>query len=192
MRRKDLSGQHFGRLTVVEYSGTAKNGNAQWLCRCACGNMTVVDGYRLRKGTTVSCGCYRREYMSQAIRKNPKTVAQMGQKIQFCGTEGVNLVAATKIRSTNRSGVIGVSFDRQSGKWNARLFLKGRLVLNKQFVSFQEAVSARHRAERRYLAPIIDRVSKPVKQCNKNVSACDSDEDACITPYVAVSQRSAN
>lgn len=28
MKRKDLTGQTFGRLTVVEYAGHAKNGNA--------------------------------------------------------------------------------------------------------------------------------------------------------------------
>lgn len=159
MKRKDLTGQRYGRLTVVEFAGTAKNGNAQWLCQCDCGNTAVVDGYRLRRGTTTSCGCYRREYMSKAIRENPKTVAQMGQKAQFKATEGVNITAVTKLRSTNRSGVIGVSFDRQSGKWNARLFLKGRLVLNKQFLNFEEAVRARHQAERRYLDPLLARVS---------------------------------
>lgn len=158
MKRMDLTGQTFGRLTVVEYAGAAKNGNARWLCKCACGNTTVVDGYRLRKGTTTSCGCYRREYMRKAIMENPKTRAQMGQRGQFQHSEGVNLAAVTKLRSTNRSGVIGVSFDRQTAKWNARLFLKGRLVLNKQFIDFKDAVAARHEAEKKYLAPIIQRV----------------------------------
>ncbi|MCI1985361.1 MAG: alcohol dehydrogenase [Lactobacillus sp.] len=158
MRRKDLTGQKFGRLTVVNYVGAAKNGNARWLCKCDCGNETVVDGYRLRKGTTISCGCYRREYMRKAIMENPKTVAQMGQKSQFVHSEGVNLSAVTKLRSSNRSGVIGVSFDKQSAKWNSRLYLKGKLVLNKQFVNFEDAVNARHEAEKEYLTPILERV----------------------------------
>lgn len=170
MKRKDLTGQTFGRLTVVEYAGHAKNGNAQWLCQCTCGNTAVVDGYRLRRGTTTSCGCYRREYMAKAIRENPKTVAQMGKKAQFKQTEGVNVAAATKLRSTNRSGVIGVSFDRQSGKWNARLFMKGRLLLNKQFVNFDEAVRARHQAEKQFLEPLIARVND-VAPCNVPVNS---------------------
>lgn len=84
----------------------------------------------------------------------------MGQRGQFSRTEGVNVSAATKLRITNRSGVIGVSFDRQTSKWNARLFLKGKLVLNKQFVDFKDAVAARKTAEQQYLAPILQRTKK--------------------------------
>lgn len=159
MKRKDLTGQTFGRLTVVAYAGRAKNGNALWRCDCSCGGTAIIDGYRLRTGTTKSCGCYRRELMQTAIRENPKTRAQMGNKNRFVNTEGVNVTAITKRRSTNRSGVIGVSFDRQSGKWNARLFMKGHLLLNKQFTDFKEAVRARQQAERRYLAPLLQRLS---------------------------------
>lgn len=160
MKRLDLTGQKFGRLTVLRYAGAATNGNARWECRCDCGALAVVDGYRLRKGMTTSCGCYRREYMKKAIMANPKTRAQMGHSGQFTQTEGVNVAAATKLRATNRSGVIGVSFDRQTAKWNARLFLKGKLVLNKQFTDFQDAVAARKAAEAAYLAPILKRVEK--------------------------------
>lgn len=160
MKRLNLIGQKFGRLTVVSYAGAANNGNARWNCVCDCGNECVVDGYRLRKGMTTSCGCYRREYMKKAIMANPKTRAQMGQRGQFSRTEGVNVSAATKLRTTNRSGVIGVSFDRQTSKWNARLFLKGKLVLNKQFVDFKDAVAARKAAEQQYLAPILQRTKK--------------------------------
>lgn len=60
MRRIDMSGQKFGRLTVVDYAYT-KNGNAHWNCLCECGNNTIVDGSEMRRGFTVSCGCYRKE-----------------------------------------------------------------------------------------------------------------------------------
>ena len=165
MRRKDLTGLQFGRLTVLTFAGAAKNGNAMWLCQCTCGNKTVVDGYRLRKGTTTSCGCYRREVMRQAIRSNPKTAAKIGQKDQFAATEGVNLTATLNLRSSNQSGVTGVSFDKQAGKWNARLFFKGHLVLNRSFVSFAEAVAARHQAERTYLVPLLERLETAAAPC---------------------------
>lgn len=160
MQRKDLTGQRFGRLTVLEYAGAAKNGNACWKCQCDCGNIKVVDGYRLRKGTTTSCGCYRRDLMRVAIMENPKTREQMGRHGQFASSEGVNIAAATKRRTTNRSGVIGVSFDKQTKKWNARLFIKGKLVLNKQFVDFKDAEAARKQAEAQYLQPLIARMSE--------------------------------
>lgn len=41
---KDLTGQKFGRLTAIEFRGTNKSGNALWLCKCDCGNETVVRG----------------------------------------------------------------------------------------------------------------------------------------------------
>lgn len=57
----DLTGQTFGRLTVLERAGSDRRGNAQWLCQCECGNSTVVVGYHLRSGNTQSCGCYSSE-----------------------------------------------------------------------------------------------------------------------------------
>src|SRR5699024_11157121 len=36
------------------------------LCQCDCGNEAVIDGYRLRSGSTQSCGCLQRERTSKA------------------------------------------------------------------------------------------------------------------------------
>lgn len=57
MRFVDLSGQKFGRLTVI---GRAQNkGNkTMWLCKCDCGNETVVAGGNLKNSHTQSCGCF--------------------------------------------------------------------------------------------------------------------------------------
>jgi hypothetical protein len=56
----DLTGQVFGRLTVVSLSGKrGSGGNRFWLCHCQCGNGTLVTGSDLRRttGNTRSCGC---------------------------------------------------------------------------------------------------------------------------------------
>lgn len=58
---KDMTGQKFGRLTVIEYSYSDKYGNARWLCKCDCGNETIAIGKGLRCGDTKSCGCKRIE-----------------------------------------------------------------------------------------------------------------------------------
>lgn len=55
-RLKDISGQQFGRYTVVSYAGDAK-----WNCVCQCGIKKVVIGANLRNGLTNSCGCLRSE-----------------------------------------------------------------------------------------------------------------------------------
>ena len=56
----DLTGQAFGLLTVLERApNTAQSRQAHWLCVCACGKETVVNGSSLRRGRTRSCGCGR-------------------------------------------------------------------------------------------------------------------------------------
>jgi hypothetical protein len=56
----DLTGQRFGRLTVVSRVENIKDRTA-WLCRCDCGKEKIVRGYSLRLGDTKSCGCYHGE-----------------------------------------------------------------------------------------------------------------------------------
>ena len=60
----DLTGQKFGRLTVIERDGI-RDGHAAWLCQCECGNRTVANGRHLRNGLIRSCGCYRKEYAAE-------------------------------------------------------------------------------------------------------------------------------
>ena len=57
----DLTGQKYGRLTVLRNVGVNKQGNALWECQCNCGAITIKASGDLRHGTTYSCGCWRRE-----------------------------------------------------------------------------------------------------------------------------------
>lgn len=61
MNRIDLIGKRFGRLTVIGPSHINKAEHACWLCRCDCGNETIVDGYNLGR-LTKSCGCLKKEF----------------------------------------------------------------------------------------------------------------------------------
>lgn len=56
----------------------------------------------------------------------------------------------TKTRSTNTSGVMGVSLHKRSGKFHANIQHGGRQVYLGSFASFDDAVSARKDGERRY------------------------------------------
>ena len=58
-KKLDLTGQTFGRLTVLSEDGRNKPGDARW--RCDCGAETAVTGSSLRSGNTQSCGCLQRE-----------------------------------------------------------------------------------------------------------------------------------
>lgn len=63
--KRDLSGQRFGRLTVLSHAPVMrKDGHGfenAWVCRCECGNERTVLTGNLVHGRQVSCGCYQRE-----------------------------------------------------------------------------------------------------------------------------------
>ena len=58
---KDLTGQKFGKLTVVErvYNHKYKTRSAIWKCRCECGNYILTTSNSLTSGHTTSCGCIK-------------------------------------------------------------------------------------------------------------------------------------
>lgn len=150
-KRIDLTNQRFGRLVVIEYHGNnPANSNAMWLCQCDCGNKTVVDGVRLRSGITKSCGCLRRDLSSKRVYTNPKFVDYMGRSDQLRNADGISLSSISE-SARNKSGVIGVSYDQQTGKWFARLMVDHRYVLLKSFKTINEAIEARREAEELYL-----------------------------------------
>lgn len=64
MKRTDLTNKTFGRLTVLDYAYTSKNGRPFWRCKCVCGNVKDIAAKDLKRGTIRSCGCLRRETVS--------------------------------------------------------------------------------------------------------------------------------
>lgn len=80
-RLKDLTGQRFGRLTVLEYI----QDQHKWLCKCDCGEETTVSGPNLRSGSVTSCGCLLREV--QLSRVNDITGRHFGRltAIEYLG-----------------------------------------------------------------------------------------------------------
>ena len=66
----DLTGQKFGRLTVVERTEDRIEPSGKrkivWKCQCECGNITKSDGDSLRSGNTKSCGCMKNEKIKEA------------------------------------------------------------------------------------------------------------------------------
>ena len=60
----DLTGQRFGRWTVLERDRDIQKKNIYWKCRCDCGTIRSVAGTSLRGGISVSCGCEKDEKTS--------------------------------------------------------------------------------------------------------------------------------
>ena len=64
-RIKDVRGQKFERLAVLDEPPVMRNRRLHWHCICACGNRRLVAGSALRSGLTKSCGCYNREHSAR-------------------------------------------------------------------------------------------------------------------------------
>ena len=94
MKVKNLVGQKFGRLTVVELDKSKKRNGTYWLCKCDCGNTSIVRSDSLISGNTKSCGCLASEQRVINIKSNIKH----GMK----GTKIYNSWQAMKKRCYNK------------------------------------------------------------------------------------------
>jgi len=65
----DLTGKRFSRLLVLKRTENKSN-SAAYLCLCDCGKKKVINGARLRDGTTKSCGCLHKEIFENQANKS--------------------------------------------------------------------------------------------------------------------------
>ena len=94
-RAKDLTGQKFGRLTVVKDSGKRCRRNVVWLCKCDCGNNVEVIGSNLTGERTQSCGCLQKDEVRQSGKNNIKDLTN----IKFGKLTVVERVGTDKYRN---------------------------------------------------------------------------------------------
>ena len=109
-KRLALTGQAFGRLTVMEDAGNDVQHNSIWLCRCQCGQRVVVQGRRLRNGNTTSCGCARSDAGTR-VAARLKVAPQRRQEIALLGAAASKLVGKTnsvaRKRAARKNGRLG-------------------------------------------------------------------------------------
>lgn len=72
---KDLTGQKFGKLTVIKRVENNMYGAAKWLCKCDCGRERAILGSYLFRGLKTHCGC-ENKYVKSSNFKD-----MTGQKI---------------------------------------------------------------------------------------------------------------
>ena len=68
----EMKGRRFGRLLVLERADRLPyyaDRHTRWLCRCDCGQEIAINGFSLRGGRTMSCGCLRREKTAERRRR---------------------------------------------------------------------------------------------------------------------------
>ena len=138
---KDYIGKTFGRLTVLEYVGTAKElgytvGTARFCkCRCSCGSETVVSQTELQSGGTQSCGCLQKESARAAM------LLVEGTSVSILERYKANL------RSDNISGKTGVSWDSRTQSWAANITFKKKHYRLGRYKNKEDAIRVRTEAE---------------------------------------------
>lgn len=97
----DLTGQRFGRLTVIKKDQNRKtNSGSYWICQCDCGNIKSVKSSALRRGEIQSCGCYRTEKIMASKIKNETIDNLIGQRF------GLLTVLEKDYEKTKQHGVV--------------------------------------------------------------------------------------
>lgn len=78
---EDLTGQKFGRLTVLYDTGNKSNKrNKIWRCQCECEEHNELDvvAYMLKNGSVKSCGCLQKEFIKNLGEQH--ALSLVGQK----------------------------------------------------------------------------------------------------------------
>lgn len=68
--RKDLTGQVYGRLKVIEVDEVLSTKRTFWVCECICGNKKTVRSDSLQDGSVKSCGCLKKEQDRKNLEAN--------------------------------------------------------------------------------------------------------------------------
>lgn len=97
---EDLTGKDFGYLKVLERATdhVTKSGQkkVRWLCECQlCKSKTIISAQDLKRGNTISCGCYK-AYNGKAAR-NRKICAICGREFE-CPPSSKKVTCSPKCR----------------------------------------------------------------------------------------------
>lgn len=143
-RGEDLTNREFGWLKVLGSEKDSRN-HTVWKCQCRCGNIKFVEGKNLRSGAVKSCGCMRKV---------------TGKKIKdsldaYCveGTYVPGILETRKLNRNNTSGIKGVSYRKDRGKWRAYIKIKRKNIFLGNFDTKEEAIAARKAAEEKWFGP---------------------------------------
>lgn len=137
--RRDLTGQRFGRLTVIcpaenkyEYAAST------WHCRCDCGKELDVYSGSLLRGMTKSCGCWNYEQQAKMhehmdLHYQNDTCLEILER--SCADTG-----------KNKAGFRGLYLTK-TGKYRVMITFQKKIYYLGSYKTFGEAVQARLDAE---------------------------------------------
>lgn len=92
---KDLTGQRFGKLTVLYMTEKRNKRHVIWHCLCDCGNEKDVSIVDLQRGHTLSCGCLKSkgEQLISFLLKENNIIFEQQKTFKDCtNPENTNLL----------------------------------------------------------------------------------------------------
>ena len=147
---KDLTGQRYGMLTVVELEVAAPWSKRRWKCKCDCGNYcTRLESSlhnSLRDNRISSCGCITKSFLKAG---DSKLCSKAGKhrKDSFVNSCNVQMTFREGTISSNTSGCQGVSWSNTSHKWHCYIGYQSYRCTLGFYESKEDAIRIRHLAE---------------------------------------------
>ena len=77
---KDLTGQRFGKIRVVDRAPSGPRWQTRWNCICDCGNTKVMQASNLTTGKSKSCGCGAEENRQTCNKQAKLSESQVRSK----------------------------------------------------------------------------------------------------------------
>lgn len=150
---KDLTGQVFGDLTVLEYDKekSRQTGETYWKCKCSCGKICSVTRKHLLDGNTKSCGHGKVQSGLDHFEDNFKGMRDRQKRYNT----NLEVIRNQKMQSNNTSGVKGVHFNKARNRWVASVSVGGKEI-RRDFKTKEEAIAYRQELVKKYYQPKID------------------------------------
>jgi hypothetical protein len=159
MARKDLAGQKFNKLMVIQYAGT-KGGYAFWECLCDCGRSAIIKGTYLTRNHTKSCGCLSTEAAINMTKRRIAEGKNIKQKIfnisddlyKSCNgcKQTLPVESFIQINETMYLHKCNECENKRIASWRTRCPDKSKRILNKYKESDKGKLSIRNSTLSRY------------------------------------------
>lgn len=177
---RDITGQKFGKLTVLGRSETDKE---KVVCKCDCGAIKEVRKDALMSGKTKTCGAKgcrtRRRNEPLEPKYEQHTIAEYIAPALQDDTQEKNMIVKSfendervldinklykkmykiskepRKSKKNSSGYVGVSWNKKSRRWMSGIGFRGQYINLGSYKIFDDAVKARKEAEDMLFAPAI-------------------------------------
>lgn len=136
-----IIGRKMGKLTVIDKTEE----ESFYYCRCDCGNYCIRRYETLMSTRESMCDECAKEIRADGIRHSSTFVG---------GTQPCKL--DSKPTKANKSGVVGVNWDKSRNKWQASIRFQGHKYNLGRFDNFADAVEIRRQAEKEIFGKFLE------------------------------------